>query len=50
MRLPTQSKKSIRRWWSEAAVVDDETNLELHSALKGLADGLDTETGKEGEI
>ena len=50
MRIPAQSKKSIRRWWSEAAVVDDETNLELHSALKGLADGLDTETGKEGEI
>ena len=31
-------------------VVADETNLELHSALKGLADGLDTETGKEVEI
>ena len=29
-------------------VVADETNLELHSALKGLADGLDT--GKEVEI
>lgn len=26
MRIPAQSKKSIRRWWSE--VVDDETNLE----------------------
>lgn len=50
MRIPTQSKKSIICWWSEAAVVADETNLELHSALKGLADGLDTETGKEAEI